>query len=74
MNFMAVTGYYDTWEGKTAEARYCYCKNITSDDEILCDVSGAMKRAEELAVTKRQKLHTAIANKVMRRILKPIPP
>ena len=49
INFVAVTGYYDTWEGKTAEARYCYCKNITPDDEILCDVSGAMKRAEELA-------------------------
>ena len=73
MNFMAVTGYYDTWEGKTAEARYCYCKNITSDDEILCDVSGAMKRAEELAATKRQKLHTAIANKVMRRIFETDP-
>ena len=73
MNFMAVTGYYDTWEGKTAEARYCYCKNITPDDEILCDVSGAMKRAEELAVTKRQKLHTAIANKVMRRIFETDP-
>lgn len=73
MNFMAVTGYYDTWEGKTAEARYCYCKNITSDDEILCDVSGALKRAEELAVTKRQKLHTTVANKVMRRIFETDP-
>ena len=73
MNFMAVTGYYDTWEGKTAEARYCYCKNITSDDEILCDVSGAMKRAEELAVTKRQKLHTTVANRVMRRIFETDP-
>ena len=73
MNFMAVTGYYDTWEGKTAEARYCYCKNITSDDEILCDVSGALKRAEELAATKRQKLHTTVANKVMRRIFETDP-
>ncbi|MCI6972120.1 MAG: RNA polymerase sigma factor, partial [Eubacterium sp.] len=73
INFVAVTSYYDTWEGKTAEARYGYCKNITPDDEILCDVSGAMKRAEELAVTKRQKLHTAIANKVMRRIFETDP-
>ena len=73
INFVAVTSYYDTWEGKTAEARYGYCKNITRDDEILCDVSGAMKRAEELAVTKRQKLHTAIANKVMRRIFETDP-
>ena len=73
INFVAVTSYYDTWEGKTAEARYGYCKNITRDDEILCDVSGAMKRAEELAVTKRQKLHTAIANKVMRLIFETDP-
>ena len=73
INFVAVTSYYDTWEGKTAEARYGYCKNITPDDEILCDASGAMKRAEELAVTKRQKLHTAIANKVMRRIFETNP-
>ena len=73
INFVAVTSYYDTWEGKTAEARYGYCKNITPDDEILCDASGAMKRAEELAVTKRQKLHTAIANKVMRRIFETDP-
>ena len=69
MNFMVLTGYYDTWEGKTAEARYCDCKNITSDDAILCDVSGAMKCAEELAVTKRQKLHTAVANKVMQAVI-----
>ena len=73
MNFMVLTGYYDTWEGKTAEARYGYCKNITSDDEILCDVSGAMKRAEELAATKRQKLHTTVANRVMRRIFETDP-
>lgn len=73
MMFMAVTGYYDTWEGKTAEARYGYYKKITSDDAILCDVSGAMKRAEELAVTKRQKLHTAMANKVMRCIFETDP-
>ena len=73
MNFMAVTGYYDTWEGKTAEARYGYCKKISSDEGILCDVSSAMKRAEELAVTKRQKVHTAVANKVMRRILETDP-
>ena len=73
MNFMVLTGYYDTWEGKTAEARYGYCKNITSDDEILCDVSGAMKRAEELAATMRQKLHTTVANRVMRRIFETDP-
>ena len=67
MNFMVSRGYRDTWEGKMAEVRQRYVSN--TDDERLCDVSGAMKRAEELAVTKRQKLHTAVANTVMRRIL-----
>lgn len=69
MGFMALTGYRDTWEGKMVEARYSYCKKTSSGAESLCDVSDAMRRAEELAVTKRQKLHTAVANTVMRRIL-----
>lgn len=73
MSFVAVKGYHDTWEGKTAEARYGYCKIISPDEGILCDVSSAMKRAEELAVTKRQKVHTAVANKVMRRIFETDP-
>ena len=73
MSSVAVKGYQDTWEGKTAEARYGYCKEISPDEEILCDVSSAVKRAEELAVTKRQKVHTAVANKVMRRILETDP-
>ena len=69
MNYMVSRGYCDTWEGKMAEARYSYCKKTSAGTEILCDVSDAMRRAEELAVTKRQKLHTAVANTVMRRIL-----
>lgn len=73
MSFVAIKGYLDTWEGKTAEARYEYCKEISNDGEILCDVSNALKRAEELAVTKRQKLHTTVANKVMRRIFETDP-
>ena len=73
MNFMASKGYYDTWEGKMAEARYGYYKVTAPDTEILCDVSGAMKRAEELAATKRQKLHTTVANRVMRRIFETDP-
>lgn len=68
MGFTAQQGYFDTWEGQMAKARYGYCKEISSDQEVLCDVSDAMKRAEELAVTKRQKLHTTVANTVMRRI------
>lgn len=70
MAFAAVTGYADTWKGKTLEAREGYCKYISSAEERLCDVSDALGRAEELAVTKRQKTHTAVAGEVMRRIFK----
>lgn len=59
--------YTDTWEGKTIEARREYYTD--SENERLVDVSPVLKRAEELAKTKRQKIHTAIANNVMERII-----
>ncbi len=67
MIFVRNFGYFDTWEGRTLEARrqYVYRKDGRS---WLRDVSPALTRAEKLAVTKRQKLHTAVANAVMRRI------
>ena len=67
MEFILSRGYFDTWEGRTVEARKCYCGH-TEDDDRLNDVGNALKRAEELAETKRQKLHTSVANDVMRRI------
>jgi len=73
MSFVALKGYHDTWEGKMAEARHGYCKEFSPGEEILCDVSGAMKRAGALAVTKRQRLHTAMASRVMRRIFETDP-
>ncbi len=54
--------YRDTWRGKILEAREQYC------DDKLFDVSAALARAAELAVTKREKVHTEIATDVMKRI------
>ena len=73
MSFMALRGYHDTWEGKMAQAKNGYWKIISPGHVMLCDVSDAMKRAGELAVTKRQKLHTAVANSVMSRIFRTDP-
>lgn len=53
-----------TWCGNILLARRSYCK-----DDHLCDVREFMRKAEDLAVTKRQKVHTAVANTVMERIL-----
>ena len=63
-----VTGYVDTWEGKSIEMRDTYYVVINENYQKLRDVSEVMKRCEELALTKRQKTQTAIANTVMRRI------
>lgn len=66
--FNLISGYSDTWEGKTLEVREQYYESVDNDREKLRDVTAAMKRCEELAQTKRQKTHTAVANRVMRRI------
>ncbi len=65
--FAQVTGYTDTWQGHILNARHNYI--YPKDGKwLLRDVSGIMKRAAELAETKRQKVHTAIAADVMQRI------
>jgi len=65
--FAQVTGYTDTWQGHILNARHNYI--YPKDGKwLLRDVSGMMKRAAELAQTKRQKVHTAIAADVMQRI------
>ncbi len=58
-------GYKDTWDGNILKARNEY----VADDWKLRDVHDAMERAEVLAQTKREKVHTAIAKNVMSRIL-----
>ncbi len=54
--------YRDTWRGKILESREQYC------NKKLVDVSASLARAAQLAVTKREKLHTEIATDVMTRI------
>ncbi len=68
MTFQLTRGYFDTWEGNIVKAREQYFKPIDEDNETLVDVSEAMRRTEELAKTKREKLHTKIANGIMKRI------
>lgn len=73
IGFAVLYGYLDTWEGRMIEARNSYYKFITPDQVVLNDVSDVFKRAAELAGTKRQKVHTAVANKVMSRIFDTAP-
>jgi len=68
IGFEHLESYKDTWYGNSLAYRLnYYCKHNTNVSE-LNDVSNYMKRAEELAETKRQKMHTRIAKKVMTRI------
>ncbi len=68
VDFIKCLGYKDTWQGKMIEARQQYVKTFDDASQHLNDVSGTLARAEKLAVTKRQKLHTEIAKDVMTRI------
>lgn len=63
--FVLNLGFTDTWEGNTVKARMSYWE----DGERLSDVKPEIERAVQLAGTKRQKMHAAIAKDVMVRIL-----
>ena len=68
-SFIQLTGYEtDTWDGNILQARREYAVAITDDNHKLVDVSQPLARAAQLAKTKRQKVHTAIATNVMERI------
>lgn len=58
----------DTWLGNTIAARQGYCKEDPDnpDNGILVDVEKYLAGAERTAKTRREKVHTAVANKVMR--------
>ncbi|MBE6724571.1 MAG: RNA polymerase sigma factor [Ruminococcaceae bacterium] len=60
----------DTWHGNTLAARQGYCKEDPDnpDNGILVDVEKYLAGAERTAKTRREKVHTAVANKVMRSI------
>ncbi|MBQ7719936.1 MAG: sigma-70 family RNA polymerase sigma factor, partial [Clostridia bacterium] len=57
----------DTWLGNTLAARHGYYTE-DPDSEVLVDVEPYLIGAEKTAKTEREKVHTAVANKVMRRI------
>ncbi|MCR4905333.1 MAG: hypothetical protein K6A33_04570, partial [Clostridiales bacterium] len=57
----------NSWLGCTLAARHGY-HTEAPDSEVLVDVEKYLIGAERTAKTKREKTHTAVANKVMRRI------
>ena len=67
-------GYRDNWAGKMKEVQATYwTEEDANGDEHLVDVETPLRRAEELAATKRQKIHTAVAADVVRRIFRTDP-
>ncbi len=69
MFFGNVTGYSDTWEGNILKARENYfIEKKPNGEGKLAEVRPSLRRAAELAETKRQKTHTAVAIAVMDRI------
>lgn len=60
-----------SWEACMLYARRNYVIEVSDDEERLADraeIEGALTSAASLALTKRQKRHTAIATEVMKRI------
>ena len=68
-SFVYVAAYdKNTWEGNILQARREYAIAESADKHKLVDVSQPLARAAQLAKTKREKVHTAIATNVMERI------
>jgi len=63
--FVLNYGYADTFEGQALNAR----ENYWTGNDVLVDVKPIINKALELAKTKREKRHAAIAKDVMYRIL-----
>ncbi|MBR6563454.1 MAG: RNA polymerase sigma factor [Clostridia bacterium] len=62
----------NSWLEMIGQIRCDYCRD-TDGRELLCDVSHAIERAEQLASTKTEKAHTKAAVSVVRRILETDP-
>lgn len=64
-----ISGYMeDTCRGNLVKARREYVKNISESGERLSDVSEYLSKAASLAKTSREKTHSKVADKVMKRI------
>ncbi len=57
-----------SWSEMIGQIRSDYCRN-KNERQYLCDVSHAIERAEQLATSKIEKVHTKAAASVARRIL-----
>ncbi|MBQ8382100.1 MAG: sigma-70 family RNA polymerase sigma factor [Clostridia bacterium] len=57
------------WNDTMLRIRYGYVKRTSADECNLIDVRSLMAQADRLASTDYEKVHTRVANKVMRRIL-----
>ncbi len=66
-SFVRIAYDEETWRGSTLAARHGY-HTEDPDSEVLVDVEQYLVGAERTAKTGREKVHTTVANKVMRRI------
>ncbi len=73
LSYALLRSYPNTWQGNMFEVKRGYCEATADGDGQLIDVTPALLRAEKLATTKREKLHTRIARDVMRRIMETDP-
>lgn len=69
--YTRILGYNEsTWQGNIVKARRTY---FDSQEDKLADIRPSFEKAEELAKTKREKLHISIAKNVMERIFDTAP-
>ena len=64
-----IVGYNEeSWKGNMLQARQQYAYSVSENEEKLRDIRPSLSRAEALATTKRERVHTAVATNVMNRI------
>ena len=67
--YLRPASYKDTWEGNMLRARENYYRGKGKDEYLDPSILKYLDRAETLAETKRQKVHTKYAKRVMTRIM-----
>ena len=67
--YLRTVGYKDTWEGNMLRARENYHRGKDRDEHLDPSILKYLDRAETQAETRRQKVHTKYAKRVMTRIM-----
>ena len=67
--YLRTVGYKDTWEGNMLRARENYHRGKGKDEYLDPSILKYLDRAETQAETRRQKVHTKYAKRVMTRIM-----